>query len=311
MTYEIKRTDIETQQDPEAGFGVLQTDAGNNLPLKQLDVRSSITGLTSSTVVVQEFQNNLDQPVEATYIFPMPGRDAVTSFVMKVGDRTIDGVLREREQARQEYEQAIEQGHRAAIAEENRSETFSMRVGNIPAGETITIELTLVGPLPVAGGEATFRFPLVVAPRYISGQPLQGGSTGQGTKLDTDQVPDASHISPPVLLPGFPNPVQLSVQVEIDPMHDDVKSWLGHMRSTLHTVVVNEPKDGERIQIRLNPGERLDRDFILRFPVATGQQQCRFEFAPAQNDADGVFSLTLIPPAASVASYPPRDVYSC
>lgn len=56
-----------------------------------------------------------------------------------------------------------------------------MRVGNLPPGETATVHLTLTGPLPYSDGEATFRFPLVVAPRYIPGSPLPGAPVGDGT----------------------------------------------------------------------------------------------------------------------------------
>src|ERR1019366_2370219 len=72
-------------------------------------------------------------------------------------------------------------------------------------------------PLACQGGEVSFRFPLVVPPRYIPGCPLGGVSAGSGVAADPDAGPDASRISPPVLLPGFPNPVRLTMSVDIDP----------------------------------------------------------------------------------------------
>ncbi len=110
---------------------------------------------------------------------------------------------------------------------------FTMRVGNLLPGERVTVRLVMTGPLPWDEGEATFRFPLVVAPRYIPGAPLEGEPVGSGTEPDTDAVPDASRITPPVLLPGFPNPVDLSIRVRIDPAGLD----LGAVRSSLHAVV--------------------------------------------------------------------------
>ena len=82
-------------------------------------------------------------------------------------------------------------------------------------GDVATVQLTMVGVLPYRDGEVTFRFPLVVAPRYIPGVPLSGPSVGDGTAVDTNDVPDASRISPPVLLPGFPNPVRLSLTIDL------------------------------------------------------------------------------------------------
>src|SRR5436309_11261974 len=148
------------------------------------------------------------------------------------------------------------------MTEEERPGVFTMRVGNLPPGESATVHLTLAGPLPYADGQATFRFPLVVAPRYIPGTPLPGPAVGSGVADDTDAVPDASRISPPVLLPGYPNPVRLALCVEV------VSSGLPitGIRSSLHAIEEEDARRGRRIT--LQPGARLDRDFILRLRLA-------------------------------------------
>src|SRR4051812_39317460 len=200
---------------PDAGIGALHTDRGN-LPLDRLDVQTKISGLISRTVVTTEFVNAHDTALEATYVFPLPDRAAVTGMTMTADGRTVEADLRERSEARETYDRAIAAGQRASIAEEERPDVFTMRVGNIVPGERVTVELRLVGPLPYEDGAATFRFPLVVAPRYVPGNELGGPAVGDGQLRDTDAVPDASRISPPVLLPGFPNPLRLSVDVDID-----------------------------------------------------------------------------------------------
>ena len=78
-------------------------------------------------------------PLEATYVFPLPDRAAVTAFRMEADDRVIEGVLKERGQARADYDRAIAQGRRAAIAEEDRPDVFTIRVGNILPGERVTV----------------------------------------------------------------------------------------------------------------------------------------------------------------------------
>ena len=113
-------------------------------------------------------------------------------MTLTAADRQVQAVLRERAAARAEYEQAVAEGKRAAIAEEERPDVFTMRVGNILPGERVSVELSLAGPLSYEDGAATFRFPLVVAPRYIPGEPLDGRPVGDGYAPDTDAVPDAS-----------------------------------------------------------------------------------------------------------------------
>ncbi|MFC5187023.1 VIT domain-containing protein [Actinomadura harenae] len=294
---------------PDGGLGALRTEKGN-LPLDSVDVRVAVSGLAASVTVVQGFRNPFDVPLEATYVFPLPDRAAVTSLRMETADRVVDGVLKERGQARQEYDAALASGRRAAIAEEDRPDVFTMRVGNILPGERVTVRLVLTQPLPfesvsVSGGsrgEATFRFPLVVAPRYIPGTSLGDEAAGTGVAVDTDAVPDASRITPPVLLPGFPNPVALSLAVDIDAG----ALPLTEIRSALH-VVAEDTADGHTT-VRLHPDERLNRDFILRLVFDTpAMGTASLTLTPDAEGDEGVFSLTVLPSAESGHARP-RDV---
>ncbi|HEV3464913.1 MAG TPA: VIT domain-containing protein, partial [Actinomycetota bacterium] len=167
----------------EAGVGAITTERGN-LPLQAIDVDATITGLVARVVLTQTFANRFDQPLEASYIFPLPDRAAVTGFRMEAGERVVEGVLKERGRARAEYDTAVKEGRRASIAEEERPGVFTMRVGNLLPGEEVKVRLVMTGPLPWEEGEATFRFPLVVAPRYIPGAPLEGEPVGLGTEPD-------------------------------------------------------------------------------------------------------------------------------
>ncbi len=279
----------------EAGIGALSTERGN-LPLERLDVRAVVTGLVGRVVLTTGFVNTHDTALEATYVFPLPDRAAVTGMKMTAADRTVEAELQERGAARQVYDDAIAAGKRASIVEEERPDVFTMRVGNIPPGERVTVELSLVGPLVFEDGAATFRFPLVVAPRYIPGKPLEGPSVGDGHAEDTDVVPDASRITPPVLLPGFPNPVRLSIGVEIDPAGLE----LGEVRSSLHTAVT------EGRTVTVVPGERVDRDFILRLAYAWAGSAA--VCVPDQDDSgEGTYQVTVLPPDLSTPVRP-RDV---
>ncbi|MFG2044309.1 VIT domain-containing protein [Dactylosporangium sp. NPDC048998] len=278
----------------EAGLGALRTERGN-LPLDRLEVRASITGLVARTDVTQEFVNVHREPLEATYIFPLPDRAAVVRMAMTADERVVEAELQERGAAREAYDTAIAAGQRASIAEEERPDVFTMRVGNILPGERVSVRLSLVGPLAFEDGEATYRFPLVVAPRYIPGGLLDGDSVGDGFALDTDAVPDASRISPPVLLPGFPNPLRLSIDVDIDP----AGLPLGDVRSSLHAVSKTEN------QVSVLPGDRANRDFVLRLAYGAGTQS--LALAPDAEGDEGTYRLTVLPPAVD-APPRPKDV---
>ena len=286
--------------DGRAGLGTLATERGN-LPLDQIDVTATVTGLSAQTTLSQGFVNPYDVPLEATYVFPLPDRAAVTSMRMEAAGRVVEGVLKERQQAREEYDRAIQAGQRASIAEEERPDVFTMRVGNIMPGERVTVRLTLAGAVPYEDGTATYRFPLVVAPRYIPGTPIDG-PVGGGVAPDTDAVPDASRITPPVLLPGFPNPVRLGIRVRLDP----AGLALRDLRSSLHHVDVTESEGGAEITI--GAGERANRDFILRWSPGDAESGGESLVVVPDEDGDGgTFQLTLVPPDLAESARP-RDV---
>lgn len=297
---------VEQSETSERGFGALMTDQGP-LPLRSLEVLARLEGLFVQTEVVQTFANVHATALEATYIFPLPDRAAVTSFRLEVAGRVIEGLVKERGGARADYTAAIRAGHRAAIAEEERPGVFTVRVGNLPPGETAVVRLSLVGPLLYDSGEVTYRFPLVVSPRYIPGKPLAGLQSGSGIAPDTDQVPDASRISPPVLLPGYPYPVRFSLKAEIA----KGSAIRGQIRSSLHAI--SQTDSGDCLSLQVQPGERLNRDFVLRYTVGEDALQAGLVLVPdAKSEAqEGTFLLTVQPPvlaSANGGAVRPRDV---
>lgn len=279
-------------------------DGSTTLPLTAVEIEAEIRGTVATTTVRQTYRNTHGVGIEATYIFPLPDRAGVAAFTADLAGRRVEGELRERGEARREYDQAITAGHRAAIAEEERSGVFTTRVGNLQPGEDAVITLTLTGPLAVDDGMAEFRFPLVVAPRYIAGQPGDWLPVGAGTAPDTDAVPDASRITPPVLLPGLDSPVRLALRARL--------SGLGltpdAIASSLHAVAVTPDGDGA-ITVALHPGERLNRDVVLRFGVAAEVTAAIAVVTPDEDDPTaGTWQVTVVPPAAGGGAARDRDV---
>lgn len=275
--------------------GELSSADGRRLPLQALNVETVIVGMTATSTVRQRFANTGDTTIEATYVFPLPARAGVTDFAASLAGRRVIGVLKERGQARADYEQALAAGQRAAIVEEDRSDVFSVRVGNLGPGEEATIEMRLTGPLSFEDGEATFRFPLVVAPRYTTGTPLPGDQTGSGWAHDTDAVPDASRVTPPRLEDDDERPdLQISVTL------DSAGLPVSDLRSSLPTAVMQPAEDG-LTRLRVEPGARADRDFLLRFRIDRSELSSSALLVPdAEGDPDdleGTWSVTVVPPA--------------
>jgi hypothetical protein len=76
------------------------------LPLKKTEVLLNVSGGLIEGEVAQVFTNNTDTALEAIYVFPLPSEATVTSMELRVGERVIRSIVKEREEARQEYETA-------------------------------------------------------------------------------------------------------------------------------------------------------------------------------------------------------------
>lgn len=303
------------------GFGALESEFGN-LPLKQLGYHASVLGLAVRTTILQTYFNPFDEAIEATYIFPIEGQSAVVGCEMRVAERVIRAKLKERGQARADYQRAIKSGYRAALLEENRPETFSMRVGNIPPGEAVQVCIETVSQLAVVNGEWTLRMPLVVAPRFTSGLPLPRDAAGLGTAIDTDQVPDASTVTPPTWLPGFASPVDLRLSVDLRMGHvSGYVNWVDCLKSSLHSIVLEEKinkgqdSSNSECRIQVQPGNRVDRDFVLRGNIDDSRIKTTLTAeCPAAGTSDSetdeaetiTFAIDIVPPR--VHSQVPRDV---
>jgi Ca-activated chloride channel family protein len=260
------------------------------LPLRRTDVRADLRGNVAEVRVTQRFVNDGAGPLEAVYTFPLPENSAVTDLRMTIGARTITGEVRERGAARREYDAAAAAGHTAALLEQERPNVFTQSVANIPPGEAVDVELRYLQTLSYDAGEYEFVFPTVVGPRYLPGAPL--GASGRGVRPDTDRVPDASRISPPVLGRGERSGHDLAIEV-----HADAAAPITAWAAPAHHVEALAAGPG--LHLRLVPRSAIpNRDFVLRYRSADARPVAKLYLGPAGDG--GHFLLVADPPRVDV-----------
>ncbi len=279
-------------------------------PLKHTDVQVEVSGFVARVQVTQQFQNPYQDKIEAVYTFPLSQNAAVDDMLMKVGERTIRGVIKEREEARRIYEAARAAGHVASLLDQERPNIFTQSVANIMPGENVEVTIRYVEVLKFEDGWYEFAFPMVVGPRYIPGQPISrtpdvppqnqgrvvqvpGPTTGPdpsgtGWAPDTDQVPDASRITPPVTAPGTRSGHDISLSVSINaggPIKD--------VESKLHQVTTE--REGDLLRVRLKDQNTIpNRDFVLRYSSASDTIEDALLTHSGENG--GFVTLILEPP---------------
>ena len=209
--------------------------------LMNTDVEMTINGLVARVSVKQEFRNEGSEWVEGVYVFPLPDEAAVDRMRLYIGDRFIEGEIREKEQARKEYEQAREQGKKASLVQQHRANLFTTSVANIAPGELVTVEIEYLEDLRYDDGTFSIRFPMTLTPRYIPGSALPDRK-GSGWAPDTTRVPDASLITPPMVTKSRGHRITLSASV-------DAGVPLEIIASRYHPVNVNEEQGLSLIHI--------------------------------------------------------------
>ena len=131
-------------------FFVKGDEAGTDqLPLKSTAAKVNISGVIAEVTILQRYQNQGKNTLEAVYIFPASSKAAVHYLKMKIGERVIVARIKEREAARADYEHAREEGRAASLLEQERPNVFQVSVANILPGDEIEVELGLhraVGP---------------------------------------------------------------------------------------------------------------------------------------------------------------------
>ncbi len=260
---------------------------GPACPLKHTDVNAEISGFLSRVTVTQEFSNPFKDKIEAVYTFPLPQNAAVDDMTMLVGPRTVRGKIKRREEARAIYEEARAAGHVASLLDQERPNIFTQSVANIMPGEAVKITISYVEILKYEDGAYQFVFPMVVGPRYIPGQPT--GQQGGGWAPDTDRVPDASRITPPVTPEGTRAGHDISIAVALD-----AGVPIDNITSGSHDVEIHRP-NLHRAEVRLKDKATIpNKDFILKYDVAG--QKIADAILTHRGARGGFLTLILQPP---------------
>ena len=260
------------------------------VPLKHTGIKTEISGFVARIEVTQEFENVLPDAVEAVYVFPLPHDSAVDGMTVTVGEREIRAVIKERDEARKIYEQARNTGHTAALLDQERPNIFTQSVTNIPPSGKVQIKLSVIELLKYEAGAYEFAFPLVVGPRYIPGNPTAAGD--HGTMPDTDQVPDASRISPPVAgvhtteaTAGHDVSIEVNLAAGVP---------VGDVESTSHKIFADRTGADSYHVTLADQAVLPNKDFILKYKVAgTGIGDAILAHA---DKSGGYFTLILQPP---------------
>ncbi|KAK7153948.1 hypothetical protein R3I94_007341 [Phoxinus phoxinus] len=156
---------LESTKNPleEMTAGLLDSN-GQKIPLQAVNVKCKLMDLLCQVVIFQTYTNKSPVPIEAKYVFPLEETAAVCGFEAFINGKHVVGKVKEKEQARKEYRQAIEKGHGAYLMDQDAPDVFTISVGNLPPGATVLIKVMFITELVVRSGSIVFSLAGSVAP---------------------------------------------------------------------------------------------------------------------------------------------------
>ncbi|MBU2953122.1 marine proteobacterial sortase target protein [Marinobacter sp. F3R08] len=268
------------------------------------DFDIKISGLIADSRLLRSFRNTSDQWREGVFVFPLPEKASVYGLTMKVGERTIEGEVQPKKQARRTYEKAREAGQHAANVEQQRPNLFTARVANIPPGETVSVELKYQQPVQYQAGVFELTLPTTLTPRYMPGTPVRSAPDQWqgGWAVPTTEVPDAGAISPFTVNPGdvSADSHRASISLVIDSGLP-----LESVSSPSHRLTTSQ--DGQTFRVRPDGGEILmDRDFVVRWRPVSGVEPSAAVFHQSWLGED--YLMAMLMPGEEGTMALPRDL---
>jgi Ca-activated chloride channel family protein len=288
--YVYANTNTKDSVDPyQATHGSVWLLADNGIYIEalqmQTDVDYEVTGSIARAKVKQQFKNNSSLWTEGIYVFPLPEKAAVDHFRMVIGERIIEGQIKERIIAKKIYERAKSAGKKSSLIEQQRPNVFTTSLANIAPGEEITVEFEFQQMLDYKDNSYRLRFPMVVGPRY---HPVQN-NTSQAA------INNLTH----------PAPGETSVDTETDPINTnkpvrihvllDAGVNLYDLSSSYHNIDIMQTSETRYSVSTVGENIVADRDFELVWKPQLNNNPQLSAFNENIN-AENYLMLTLLPP---------------
>jgi len=236
----------------------VEQDRPLRLAMQELRLAGEVLPVGARLVVRHVFRSAEAEPIEVVYPFPLPRDAALRRFRVEGEGFSVRSELRPAREAERGYEQAIDEGHLAAIARVHRDGIVNLAVGNLRPGETVAVVLELVAGVEARDDGFRFRFPFTLAPGYHPRAVAASPAPGAGEILLPEDEFDG------LLLPEWRDWADGLHRVDLDlAVHLPGAGW--SLASPSHDVETAPPGEpGGTVRVRLPEGGTVpDRDLVL------------------------------------------------
>lgn len=255
-------TTAKTAELEDRSFGLIAIVRNKRiaLPLKLVECDFTVAAGLVEVRMTQVFRQENPKPLDCEYLFPLPANASVFSCEADINGRIIRATVKERGEAVKLAAEKKAEGRRVALVEAERENLFTLSLSNLQPQDLILVTLKYIQPLRHLADMPSVEIPFCPGVRYIPGNPLIRSNRGKGIEDDTDQVPDASRISPVRIDGEHPDAAFIDIHGLVDGRFIAPES----IQSPSHDIISRT--DGNTVAVRLSDKVSVpDRDFVVRW----------------------------------------------
>eukprot|EP00005_Dracoamoeba_jomungandri_P001381 CAMPEP_0174255464 /NCGR_PEP_ID=MMETSP0439-20130205/4799_1 /TAXON_ID=0 /ORGANISM="Stereomyxa ramosa, Strain Chinc5" /LENGTH=1001 /DNA_ID=CAMNT_0015337669 /DNA_START=192 /DNA_END=3194 /DNA_ORIENTATION=- len=159
------------------------SDKKKTLPLESISVGATIDDFSACVTLQHHFSNSNSQPLEAVYEFRLDNSFCINALKIVVGDKIINAVIKEQEEAKDIYDDSIASGDGAYLLEQSEKDPdlFSLSIGNLPPGIDVITQVCYSQNLKMENG-------------FLKWGLLQSATNTSKSAIEGDSI-KAEHIS--------------------------------------------------------------------------------------------------------------------
>lgn len=250
-------------------------------PLKETHAKVTVAGTIAEVTLTQTYTNDGETPIDATYLFPSSTGAAVNGMTMTIGERVLTAKIREKEEAKKEFEKAKAENKSASLLSQQRPNLFQMEVARIMPGDVVSLTLRYSELIKPVDGTYEFILPTAIGPRY-TGEGKAEAFTANPHLGDSGKTPSRFSVDLRIATP-------LPLRSLTCAQHDAKITYL----------------DKSSASLELAPTEP-DRDFIVRYRLA--DEKIASGLLLHEGGDENFFLLQVEPPATvGERDIPARD----
>lgn len=138
------------------------------LPLTDVSLKGTLAGPIASYDVQLSYANlSEESPIECTFEFPISNKLCITKLTAMIGDKMVEAKIREKEEAKVKYDDAIAAGNTAVFAEQTKkNDAVALLIGNLLPGQEAVLNVTIVEQIDIMNGSYLFTIPAYFTPNY-------------------------------------------------------------------------------------------------------------------------------------------------